>query len=147
MSGSVTALGAWGHEFIHGQLSVAIFIKGQEGGGGIGDFGGINDSVVIGVESGEQGRHRGTATWHSRTATLAVRAVLTWGRALMTFVLTGSAFGSGSAGVLCGDDPGGSAKCKQGDDCFRCSVHMFFCVCFVFVVLCFVLRLTRLNRS
>jgi hypothetical protein len=42
--------------FVGGQFAVAVLIEGLEGGGGVGDFGGVNYMVVIGVEDLDEGK-------------------------------------------------------------------------------------------
>jgi len=68
--------GRFAHVFITREFAVAIFIQRLEGGAGVGDFIGVNDAVVVGVQGRDDGRHRAMSTGASRATmtTLSARA-------------------------------------------------------------------------
>ena len=92
-----------GSDLVVGQLAIAIDIELLENGGGGGEFGCVDHPVVVGIESGDEGRRRAVM---ASCGTMVPRR---WA------VMRGSAFRTGS--VLSGDCEG-HGTCECGDDCF-----------------------------
>lgn len=59
-------------QFVHRQLAVAVFVELAQRGGCIGDFGFVDDAVVIRVQHGNERRHRRSWPVAGRIARLAV---------------------------------------------------------------------------
>lgn len=78
---SIAASGAgWTHWaiFLFGDLSIGILVELLQGLGSLGDFHGINDAVVIGVEGLNKGRYRARSTRSFRSVGTWVRWWLWW---------------------------------------------------------------------
>jgi hypothetical protein len=91
------------YKFFVGQFAVVIFVERLEHDGGIGDFLFVNDAVVIGVERGDERRHRATRSF-SVVALLGANATLLAARRRT---------------VLCDCDERGHAECQRcKDECF-----------------------------
>jgi len=63
-----------GAEFVLGQLPVVVFVQGLQGCDGVGEFGGVDDAVMVGIESGDDGGRGAVMTTGS--ASTRRRAVL-----------------------------------------------------------------------
>lgn len=57
-AGAAIAIGAGRAQFVVGYFAVAVLVEFFERGRGIGDFRFIDDSVMVGIEGGEQGWDR-----------------------------------------------------------------------------------------
>ena len=74
-----SALGPGRAEFIHAEVSVAIRIELGEDCRGIGDLHRVDDSVTVGVESGDHRGDRASATFWPRAAVATVaRSRVLW---------------------------------------------------------------------
>jgi hypothetical protein len=107
-----------GHEFVHGEFAVVIFVEGFEGGGGVFDFFLGEFAVFVFVEGFHEGeRHHAALTAIGRSAWVGRAAVgraawagrrgagLWWGR--------GGVLGAGEAEGG-GEDDGGEDPCVHG---------------------------------
>ncbi len=96
-----------GHEFVHGEFAVVVFVEGFEGGGGVIDFFFGEFAVLVLVE--------GFHEWERHHAALAAvgRAALAWGR-------RGAGLWWGRGGVLSGGEAEGGGEDEGGEDpCFH----------------------------
>ena len=66
---------AWraAHEFLTGELAIAVFVELRQGGGSVFDFIGVNDAVVVCVQRADQ-RHHGRPAFTARTGTAVFTA-------------------------------------------------------------------------
>jgi hypothetical protein len=123
------------HQFVHGELAIAVFVERLKRGGRVGDFVRVNDTIVICVERVNHRRDRLSASTHPwpagatgvarpTRATLPVR-ILRARRTLIVRLI---------AGVLRNDDPGRRTERDHGENCFGCGFHVAAFLLFLFVV-------------
>jgi hypothetical protein len=108
------------HEFVWGQFSIAVPVEGLEDFDRIGDFIGINDAIVIGVE--REDNERGRRTMMRRAA----RAAGTSGTSRPGLLSAGTSW------IILRDNPCGCAECYGRNQPFQSNLHL--CVSFLFWV-------------
>lgn len=102
-----------GHEFVHGEFAVVIFVEGFEGGGGVFDFFFGEFAVLVLVEGFHEGeRHHAALTTVGRSASIG-RAARGWRRGAGLWRSGWGVLGAGEAEGG-GEDDGGEDPCVHG---------------------------------
>ena len=104
-----------GHEFVHGEFAVVIFVEGFEGGGGVFDLFFGEFAVFVFVEGFHEGeRHHAALTAIGRSAWAAIgRAACGGRRGAGLWWWCGGVLGAGEAEGG-GEDDGGEEPCVHG---------------------------------
>jgi hypothetical protein len=117
-------LGRARHNFIHGQFAITVFIKRPQRGRRVGNFGFIDDSIVVGIKGANQRRWRKTAL----SLTFAARSSGTSGsgRAAARGPLAVGRLPLALSVVLSGEHPGREA---YGSDREHCGSELIHNIC------------------